>query len=51
MFFSGCPRSGYYGGDCSNLCPRNCKGGVCDIVNGTCKSCVDGFKGLQCNKG
>ena len=50
-FFSGCPRSGYYGGDCSSLCPRNCKGGVCDIVDGTCKACVDGFKGLQCNKG
>nr|XP_022290416.1 scavenger receptor class F member 2-like [Crassostrea virginica] len=46
----GCPRSGYYGGDCSSLCPRNCKGGVCDIVDGTCKACVDGFKGLQCNK-
>ena len=51
MFFSGCPRSGYYGGDCSSLCPRNCEGGVCDIVDGTCKSCLDGFEGPQCNRG
>nr|XP_022290581.1 multiple epidermal growth factor-like domains protein 10 [Crassostrea virginica] len=46
----GCPRSGYYGGDCSSLCPRNCEGDECDIVNGTCKYCEDGFEGPQCNK-
>uniref|UniRef100_A0A8W8P5I2 Endothelial cells scavenger receptor n=1 Tax=Magallana gigas TaxID=29159 RepID=A0A8W8P5I2_MAGGI len=46
----GCLTLGYYGEKCSTPCPKNCKGGDCDIVDGTCISCVHGYTGSICNK-
>ncbi|XP_052695321.1 uncharacterized protein LOC128173685 isoform X2 [Crassostrea angulata] len=45
----GCLTLGYYGENCSTPCPENCKGGDCDIVDGTCISCVPGYKGSMCD--
>ncbi|XP_065925501.1 uncharacterized protein [Magallana gigas] len=45
----GCLTLGYYGENCSTPCPKNCKGGDCDIVDGTCVSCVPGYSGSMCN--
>nr|XP_034322153.1 multiple epidermal growth factor-like domains protein 10 isoform X4 [Crassostrea gigas] len=45
----GCLTLGYYGENCSTPCPENCKGGDCDIVDGTCISCVPGYSGSMCN--
>lgn len=45
----GCLTLGYYGENCSTPCPENCKGGDCDIVDGTCVSCVPGYSGSMCN--
>ncbi|XP_065934198.1 scavenger receptor class F member 2-like [Magallana gigas] len=47
---SGCLTLGYYGENCSAPCPENCKGGDSDIVDGTCISCVPGYKGSMCNE-
>uniref|UniRef100_A0A8W8P2G9 Ig-like domain-containing protein n=1 Tax=Magallana gigas TaxID=29159 RepID=A0A8W8P2G9_MAGGI len=46
----GCLTLGYYGEKCSTPCPKNCKGGDCHIVAGTCISCVHGYTGSICNK-
>eukprot|EP00105_Crassostrea_gigas_P046603 XP_019930751.1 PREDICTED: uncharacterized protein LOC105347965 [Crassostrea gigas] len=46
----GCLTLGYYGENCSTPCPENCKGGDCNIVDGTCISCVQGYKGSMCNE-
>ena len=51
QFFIGCLTLGYYGENCSTPCPENCKGGDCDIVDGTCVSCVPGYSGSMCNIG
>lgn len=51
VFLLGCPTQGYYGENCSLQCPRNCEEGHCNIVDGTCMSCVDGYSGPYCNNG
>ena len=43
-----CPIQGQYGVNCSTLCPENCLEGLCDIVQGTCFECVNGYKGPTC---
>uniref|UniRef100_A0A8W8NYE9 EGF-like domain-containing protein n=1 Tax=Magallana gigas TaxID=29159 RepID=A0A8W8NYE9_MAGGI len=48
-YFKSCLTLGYYGENCSTPCPENCKGGDCDIVDGTCVSCVPGYSGSMCN--
>ncbi|XP_052694343.1 protein draper-like, partial [Crassostrea angulata] len=48
--YTGCLKVGYYGENCSTPCPENCENGVCDIVDGTCISCVPGYRGSMCNK-
>uniref|UniRef100_A0A8W8NSV0 EGF-like domain-containing protein n=1 Tax=Magallana gigas TaxID=29159 RepID=A0A8W8NSV0_MAGGI len=48
--YTGCLKEGYYGENCSTLCPENCENGDCDIVDGTCISCVPGYRGSMCNK-
>lgn len=47
----GCPTLGYYGEDCSLLCPKNCQEGHCPIVNGTCFECKVGYTGDNCDEG
>uniref|UniRef100_A0A8W8P5G3 EGF-like domain-containing protein n=1 Tax=Magallana gigas TaxID=29159 RepID=A0A8W8P5G3_MAGGI len=49
--YNGCLKVGYYGENCSTPCPENCENGDCDIVDGTCNSCVPGYRGSMCNKG
>lgn len=55
MFFSniniGCPIPGYYGENCSLSCPLKCQEGHCNIIDGTCLGCVDGYQGPHCNNG
>lgn len=42
---------GIYGVNCLFNCSGNCfDGKVCDKVNGNCSFCVDGYKGLKCEK-
>uniref|UniRef100_A0A8W8P2J8 EGF-like domain-containing protein n=1 Tax=Magallana gigas TaxID=29159 RepID=A0A8W8P2J8_MAGGI len=48
--YTGCLKEGYYGENCSTPCPENCENGDCDIVDGTCISCVPGYRGSMCNK-
>lgn len=47
----GCPTPGYYGEDCSSHCLYNCVEGHCNIANGTCLECNDGYIGAFCNEG
>lgn len=43
--------SGYWGGLCSDICPRHCLGNRCDQINGHCiDGCISGRHGLTCNK-
>ena len=49
--YQGCPTPGRYGADCSLPCPENCKSGFCDIVEGSCLGCIDGYTGTLCDKG
>ena len=44
----GCPIQGFYGESCSIPCPRNCQGGHCHILKGTCLGCDDGLTGSTC---
>eukprot|EP00105_Crassostrea_gigas_P027087 XP_011448302.2 PREDICTED: multiple epidermal growth factor-like domains protein 10 [Crassostrea gigas] len=46
----GCPRSGFYGEDCSLPCSQYCQGENCNLIDGTCSVCVDGYTGAKCNK-
>ncbi|XP_052693355.1 uncharacterized protein LOC128171599 [Crassostrea angulata] len=46
----GCPAPGYYGEVCSLPCPQNCQEGHCNIVDGNCLGCVDGYRGTRCNE-
>ena len=50
--FPECP-AGTYGDHCSQTCSINCAGDprVCDPFNGTCGSCLPGFKGSKCDQG
>ncbi|XP_061194956.1 uncharacterized protein LOC133203126 [Saccostrea echinata] len=41
----GC-RTGYYGSNCSLLCPYNCR--YCHIETGECSWCRPGYQGYQC---
>lgn len=50
MFSQGCPTLGYYGEDCSLPCPQNCQESNCNIVDGTCLGCNDGYRGATCDK-
>nr|XP_034322572.1 cell death abnormality protein 1-like [Crassostrea gigas] len=45
----GCPIPGYYGENCSFSCPLKCQEGHCNIIDGTCLGCVDGYQGQFCN--
>uniref|UniRef100_K1Q4Y4 Scavenger receptor class F member 2 n=1 Tax=Magallana gigas TaxID=29159 RepID=K1Q4Y4_MAGGI len=45
----GCPIPGYYGENCSLFCPLKCQEGHCNIIDGTCLGCVDGYQGPHCN--
>lgn len=44
----GCSKPGYYGMHCSYPCPKNCQESRCNIVDGTCLGCVDGYTGPTC---
>nr|XP_034322178.1 multiple epidermal growth factor-like domains protein 10 [Crassostrea gigas] len=44
----GCSGPGMYGENCSLPCPQNCQESHCDIVDGTCLGCSDGYKGPKC---
>lgn len=48
---TGCQTPGYYGMHCSLPCPQNCQECRCDIVEGTCLGCVDGYSGPKCKEG
>ena len=49
--FAGCPRSGYYGNNCSVPCPDpQCN--YCDIETGICRGgCNPGYQGHRCELG
>ncbi|XP_061194951.1 protein draper-like [Saccostrea echinata] len=42
----GC-RTGYYGSNCSLLCPDNCR--YCHVETGVCSWCKPGYQGYQCD--
>ncbi|XP_062572549.1 multiple epidermal growth factor-like domains protein 10, partial [Saccostrea cucullata] len=46
----GCPSPGLYGENCNIRCPQNCQDGHCNIVDGTCLGCVEGYRGSRCEK-
>ena len=48
--FLGCDNPGYYGKNCDISCPDNCKERNCEIVNGSCVSCEDGYKDQFCDQ-
>lgn len=50
FYWTGCPRSGFYGEDCSLPCSQYCQGENCNLIDGTCSVCVDGYTGAKCNK-
>ncbi|XP_055999712.1 scavenger receptor class F member 2-like isoform X1 [Ostrea edulis] len=43
-------RNGWYGDDCKWRCPSNCRGNVCDVTQGTCFNCTDGWTGNYCDQ-
>lgn len=47
----GCSKPGYYGMHCSYPCPKTCQESCCNIVDGTCLGCVDGYTGPTCKEG
>nr|XP_022307239.1 uncharacterized protein LOC111113335 isoform X2 [Crassostrea virginica] len=46
----GCRTPGWYGENCSIPCPQNCQEGRCDISEGTCLECINGYGGPRCGK-
>ena len=48
---TGCPSPGYYGENCFLPCPQNCQDRRCHITEGTCLSCIPGYKGAMCVQG
>ncbi|XP_062568364.1 multiple epidermal growth factor-like domains protein 10 [Saccostrea cucullata] len=46
----GCYRTGVYGYSCDINCPTKCQGRRCDIVNGNCLGCTEGWSGSKCNQ-
>ncbi|XP_062571468.1 uncharacterized protein LOC134233508 [Saccostrea cucullata] len=46
----GCYRTGVYGYSCDINCPTKCQGRRCDIVNGYCLGCTEGWSGSNCNQ-
>lgn len=48
---TGCPNASYYGDNCSTSCHQNCLDGRCDVVDGTCLGCIQGYIGSTCETG
>lgn len=48
---TGCSNISYYGDNCSTPCHQNCFDGRCDVVDGTCMGCVQGYTGPKCDTG
>lgn len=46
----GCRESGYFGNECSLVCPKNCQESRCHIQTGYCLGCIPGYEGVGCNK-
>ncbi|XP_056000257.1 multiple epidermal growth factor-like domains protein 10 isoform X2 [Ostrea edulis] len=46
---TGCAE-GKFGEDCNKQCPENCVGKICNILDGKCTRCSDGWKGDNCNQ-
>ncbi|XP_062610058.1 multiple epidermal growth factor-like domains protein 10 [Saccostrea cucullata] len=46
----GCPIPELYGENCNIPCPQNCQERHCNIVDGTCLGCVEGYRGSRCEK-
>ncbi|XP_052692253.1 multiple epidermal growth factor-like domains protein 10 [Crassostrea angulata] len=46
----GCSKPGYYGMHCSYPCHQKCQESRCNIVDGTCIGCVDGYTGPTCKE-
>ncbi|XP_067686356.1 scavenger receptor class F member 1-like isoform X2 [Haliotis asinina] len=42
-------KPGRFGGNCSKVCPSECKDGLCQ-PSGLCEDCSDGFYGISCEK-
>lgn len=42
---------GYFGTNCSRVCPPNCQPGKCQHTDGSCTSCVEGWMGGNCTTG
>lgn len=49
--YTGCPDSSHYGENCSTPCHLNCLDGRCDVVDGSCLGCVQGYTGYTCDTG
>lgn len=49
--FTGCPNASYYGENCSTPCHQNCLNGRCDVLDGTCLGCIQGYTGSMCDTG
>lgn len=45
----GCNNARFYGKNCENLCPANCKDNTCHIEHGSCFKCKIGWTGMYCN--
>ena len=50
-YITECP-SGYYGDNCTSICPANCEF-TCNHINGVCKDgkCIAGYHGEMCDQG
>lgn len=51
LLFTGCPNASYYGNNCSTSCHQNCLDGRCDVMDGTCLGCIQGYTGSTCDTG
>lgn len=51
LLFTGCPNASYYEENCFTPCHQNCLDGRCDVVDGTCLGCIQGYTGLTCETG
>ncbi|XP_022312237.2 uncharacterized protein LOC111117411 [Crassostrea virginica] len=46
----GCGQCGYFGSNCTSVCPATCQERRCDINTGTCLGCLPGYHGPRCNQ-